>query len=45
MQNYQFLRHFLRFIEVYSFKVVIIVENILILNKPQVELNFTTLTR
>ena len=37
MQNYQFRRHFLRFIDVYSFKVMIIVENVLILNKPQVE--------
>ena len=45
MQNYQFRRHFLRFIDVYSFKVMIIVETVLILNKPQVECNLTTLTR
>ena len=27
IQNYQFRRHFLRFIDVYSFKVIIIVDN------------------
>ena len=36
MQNYQFLRH-LRFIDVYSFKVIIIVDNVLIWNKIQAE--------
>ena len=42
MQNYEFLRHFLRFIDVNSSKVMFIVENVLILKKPQGELNFAT---
>ena len=44
-QNNQFWRHFLRFIDVYNFIVMIIVENVLILNKPKAEYNVITLTR
>ena len=42
MQNNAFKRHSWRFIYVYSSKVMILVENILILNKSQAEYNIAT---
>ena len=39
MENNEFWRHFWRFIDVLSSKVISIAENVLILNKIQVEEN------
>ena len=43
MHIYELRRHVLRFIDFYSSKIMIIVDNVLILIKPQAQLNFDTL--